>query len=87
MDYYGKAGDLGSVGDAELHEQHRVTKEIYTVQEVAVLLGISKKAVYARVARQQLPGVRKVGRSVFFNVKILKRWLETTLPVLSPERF
>ncbi len=48
---------------------------LLTVDEVAAVLRTSKKAVYALVARGQLPGVVRVGRRVLVSQTALLGWL------------
>ncbi len=49
---------------------------LQTVDEVAALLRTSPTAVYAMVARRQLPGVTRLGRRVLFRTDDLLRWLD-----------
>jgi excisionase family DNA binding protein len=58
---------------------NRLTPEqrlLLTVGEVAELLRTSRMAVYAMVARGQLPGVTKVGRRVLIRTDELLHWLD-----------
>ena len=48
---------------------------LMTTGEVAVLLRTTRKAVYAMVDRQQLPGVTRVGRRVLIRSDQLLHWL------------
>lgn len=50
-------------------------KPFYTADEVGQLLGLTRKAVFARAARGQLPGVVHVGRSLRFRGPELLRFL------------
>jgi excisionase family DNA binding protein len=43
---------------------------------MADLLRTSRTAIYAMVAREQLPGVVRVGRRVLFRRQDVMRWLE-----------
>ena len=47
-----------------------------TVSETATLLRTTPKAVYAMVARGQLPGVTRIGRRVLFRTSDLLDWLD-----------
>ena len=40
---------------------------VLTVQDLAVLLATSSSAVYSRVARGQIPGAFRIGRSLRFD--------------------
>ena len=48
-------------------ELPRLDKPAFTVDEAAALLGLTRKAVFARAARGQLPGVFRLGRSLRFR--------------------
>lgn len=49
---------------------------IVTADEVAEVLRTSRTAVYAMVARGQLPGVTRIGRRVLFRSDDLLDWLD-----------
>ena len=49
---------------------------LLTVDEAADVLRTSRKAVYAMAARQQLPGIRHVGRRLLINRDELLHWLD-----------
>ena len=49
---------------------------LLTAQEVAVLLRTTRIAVYAMVARAQIPGVTRLGRRVLFRADELVKWLD-----------
>ena len=59
-------------------QMHRLNDRpvLQTVDEVAALLRTSPTAVYAMVARRQLPGVTRLGRRVLFRTDDLLRWLD-----------
>jgi len=46
-----------------------------TVPEVANVLRTSRKAIYAMIARRQLPGVIRINRRVLMDRKALLDWL------------
>lgn len=48
---------------------------LLTTDEVADLLRTSRTAIYAMVARKQLPGVVRIGRRVLFRRADVMRWL------------
>jgi excisionase family DNA binding protein len=48
---------------------------LLTPTEAATLLRTTRKAIYALVARQQIPGVVRVGRRVLFHSRDLLNWL------------
>ncbi|HLG54520.1 MAG TPA: helix-turn-helix domain-containing protein [Vicinamibacterales bacterium] len=48
---------------------------LLTTDEVAAMLRTSRKAIYAMVARRQLPGIVRVGRRVLVREDALVDWL------------
>ena len=49
---------------------------LLTVDEVAVVLRTTRVAVYAQVARGQIPGVTRLGRRLLFRTEDLVDWLD-----------
>lgn len=45
------------------------------VQDLASLLATSSSGVYSRVARGQIPGALRIGRSIRFDPRVIARWL------------
>lgn len=74
------ASQLGLTGTASqplrLAEQAAEQAVLFTVAEVGSLLRTTRTGIYAMVARQQLPGVTRLGRRVLFNRRALLDWLE-----------
>jgi excisionase family DNA binding protein len=48
---------------------------LLTTDEVATILRTSRKAIYAMIARQQLPGIVRLGRRVLVSEDVLLDWL------------
>ena len=48
---------------------------LLTVQDLASLLTTSSSGVYSRVARGQIPGALRIGRSLRFDPRVIARWL------------
>jgi excisionase family DNA binding protein len=48
---------------------------VLTVQESAKILRVNEKTIYDMVARGELPGAKKVGRSIRISRRVLMRWL------------
>ncbi len=48
---------------------------LLTVQDLAVLLATSSSGVYSRVARGQVPGTLRIGRSLRFDPRVIAQWL------------
>ena len=57
--------------------KERDTLPIYlTVDEVAELLRTTRKAIYVKIERRQLPGVRKIGKRILIRSAVLLQWIE-----------
>lgn len=48
---------------------------LLTVKDLAVLLSTSSSGVYSRVARGQIPGALRIGRSLRFDPRVIAQWL------------
>ena len=48
---------------------------VLTVQDLAVLLATSSSGVYSRVARGQIPGAFRIGRSLRFDRRVIAQLL------------
>ena len=48
---------------------------VMTTEEVAALLRVNRKLIYAAVARGELPGVHRVGRKFRFARDVVLAWL------------
>jgi len=53
-----------------------VMPTLLTVDEVADLLRTTRTAVYALVARAQVPGVTRLGRRILIRADELVKWLD-----------
>lgn len=49
--------------------------EVMTVDETADLLRVNRKTIYDLIARGELPGVRRVGRSIRISRDAVLDWL------------
>lgn len=58
---------------------------LLTSDEVAALLRTTRTALWASVARGQIPGVRRVGRRMLFNRDELVAWLSSEKRDSTPE--
>lgn len=56
--------------------RHRALPILITVDEAADLLRTTRRAIYAMIARRQLPGVVRVRRRVLLRTEALLHWLE-----------
>jgi len=50
--------------------------EFFTVQEVGEILRTSRSAIYAMLARGQLPGVTRIRRRILIRRDALVHWLD-----------
>lgn len=50
-------------------------RDVMSVPQVAEILGCSKRQVYLLAARDELPGVRRLGRTVLVVRPVLEQWL------------
>jgi excisionase family DNA binding protein len=55
---------------------NEVAMLLLTPNEVAALLRTTRKAVYAKTERGQLPGVTRIGRRLLFHRDMLLHWLD-----------
>lgn len=49
--------------------------DVLTVEEVAALLRVDRKSIYAAVARGDVPGVLRLGRLIRFSRELVLRWV------------
>jgi excisionase family DNA binding protein len=49
---------------------------LLTVAEVAAVLRTTPKAIYAMAERQQLPGIRRLGRRLLVRQSELLHWID-----------
>ena len=61
---------------SEDRRRHRPLPILLTVDEAADLLRTTRRAIYAMIARRQLPGVVRVRRRVLLRTEALLHWLE-----------
>lgn len=57
------------------HNAADLPPPLLTVRDLAVLLTTSSSGVYSRVARGQIPGALRIGRSLRFDPRIIAQWL------------
>jgi len=71
VDSAGKSGSPTASPDAHAARAPLVL----TVDEAAKLLRVNRKTVYDAIARKQLPGVRRLGRTIRIHRQTLLSWL------------
>lgn len=49
--------------------------DVLTADEVAALLRVDRKSIYAAVARGEVPGVLRLGRLIRFSREVVLRWV------------
>jgi excisionase family DNA binding protein len=67
-----------------MHDQSGM--RVLTVDEVAALLRVDRKTVYEMVKRGELPGVRRVGRTIRVHEPSLVAWLANGQDCVSRSR-
>jgi excisionase family DNA binding protein len=60
-------------------------RDVITVDEATTLLPLSRRAIYERIRKGQLPGF-KLGRSTFMRVSEIDAWLSAYKAEEAPER-
>src|SRR5688572_20726467 len=66
----------GLLTGASDRRRHRQLPILLTVDEAADLLRTTRRAIYAMIARRQLPGVVRVRRRVLLRTDDLLHWLQ-----------
>lgn len=74
-----------SEGDQTLPKQFREVRKsrgeaklplpLLKVEDLATLLATSSSGIYSRVARGQIPGALRFGRSIRFNPHVIAEWI------------
>jgi len=65
------------VSDASSANVEPEATPILTVDELAALLRVERKTIYAAITRGDIPGVRRVGRSIRISRDAVLDWLRT----------
>lgn len=50
-------------------------KNVLTIEDVAVLMGVSTSYVYQLTHRKQIPFYKPNGKCIYFNKKEVEKWL------------
>ena len=67
--------DSASIGGVRTRNDAELPPPLLTVQDLALLLTTSSSGVYSRVARGQIPGALRIGRSIRFDPRVIAQWL------------
>lgn len=70
-----RAETLGVSSGTTRQEVDLCPSEVVTVDELAVLLRVDRKLIYAAVAASVLPGVRRFGRAIRIHRQTVLDWL------------
>ena len=70
------AGRARIAGDDRHRTERTLVPVLLTVDEAANLLRTTRRAIYAMVARRQLPGVIRIRRRVLLRADDLLHWLD-----------
>jgi excisionase family DNA binding protein len=49
--------------------------EVLTVDELADLMRMDRKSIYAAIQRKEIPGVRRLGKAIRIHRETVLRWL------------
>lgn len=49
--------------------------EVLTAEELAELMLLDRKTIYAAIKRGQIPGVRRIGRAIRISARTVRAWL------------
>ena len=52
------------------------TEQLLTIDEVATLLHLTKPTVYSKVSKNELPGVCKQGKRLYFDRQTIIDWIK-----------
>jgi excisionase family DNA binding protein len=58
-----------------LAQATRALPHVLTVDELAALLRLERKAAYAAIRRGEIPGVQRIGRTIRISSHVLMKWL------------
>lgn len=56
------------------HPEH--SDQLLTIDEAATLLHLAKATVYTKVSKNELPGVCKQGKRLYFDRQIIIEWIK-----------
>lgn len=62
--------------EAVRKEQPEHSDRLLTIDEIAELLHLSKATVYTKVSKNELPGVCKQGKRLYFDRQLIIDWIK-----------
>src|SRR5574344_712374 len=62
--------------EAVKNGQPEHSDQLLTIEEVATLLHLAKATVYTKVSKNELPGVCKQGKRLYFDRQIIIDWIK-----------
>jgi excisionase family DNA binding protein len=71
----GVARGAGQPGSTVAQPPAPTESPVMTVNELAALLRVNRKSVYEAIARGEIPGVRRIGRSFRASREAVLAWL------------
>lgn len=74
MDAASSAQNDKEMGRTAVTGNHGPTSPVVTADELATLLRLDRKTVYAMIKRGEIPGVRRFGRAVRIHVATVLQW-------------
>ncbi len=77
VEYEEKSPDAQEGDPLNALEERTLEASILTVDELADLLRVERKTIYAAITRGDIPGVRRVGRSIRISREAVLDWLRT----------
>ena len=61
---------------AVMKEQPEHSEHLLTIDEVATLLHLAKATIYTKVSKNELPGVCKQGKRLYFDRQTIIDWIK-----------
>ncbi len=74
-DSKGRISDGRAVATVSSRGEVDLPPPLLTVKDLAVLLATSSGGIYSRVARGQIPGALRLGRTLRFDPRVIAQWL------------
>ncbi|MEI8256141.1 MAG: helix-turn-helix domain-containing protein [Deltaproteobacteria bacterium] len=69
------AGATGSLASPGIQTRLELESPVMTVDELADLLRVDRKSVYAAIQRNEIPGVQRIGKTLRIHRATVVAWL------------